>query len=81
MEAGTDSISTGVKKSGFMQKLNNSGRLARRWCVLEKNRFKYWYTQPEAQGKDTVDHQFVDEFKITRQECFFSRFTAGSRGD
>eukprot|EP00605_Chrysophyceae_sp_TOSAG23-4_P002919 GSChrysophyteH1.ASY1.ANO1.3214.1 assembled CDS len=70
-----------VRRSGFMHKLNNSGRLAKRWCSLEKNRFKYWYVQPEKEQNDAIEYQYVDEFRITRQECFFSRYAGGNRGD
>lgn len=63
-----------AKKTGYLYKLNNSGRLARRFCSLEKNRFKYWYTMPEKDSQDVEYH--VDEFRITRQDCFFSRYNS-----
>ena len=63
-------VNTHVKKSGFMYKLNNSGRLARRWFVLENQRLKYYYKVPDAMDKD----YYVDEFKITRHDCFVSRY-------
>ncbi len=73
-----DSANVG-KKSGYLFKLNNSGRLARRYCSLEKNRFKYWYTMPEKGSPDVNYH--VDEFRVTRQECFVSRYTAAKKGE
>jgi len=67
-----------AKKSGYLHKINNSGRLARRYCSLEKNRFKYWHTMPELDSQDAEYH--VDEFRVTRQDCFFSRYVT-SRGE
>jgi hypothetical protein len=72
-----DSINKHIKRSGWLYKLNNSGRLARRWFILNKGVLKYYHRLPAEQDLEYS----VDEFIITRQNCFFSRYNAKARED